>query len=74
MTTDSLAAVESGGAPEATEAGRVLRDAVEDATDDASAAVWGGVDDAEDLIASFRPFSKAVIVAGILPGTTKKGA
>lgn len=70
---ESLEAVGSGGAPEATEAGRALRDAVEDATDDASASVWAGVDDAEDLIASFRPFSKAVIVAGILPGTTRKG-
>lgn len=54
-----------------TEAGAALRQRVEDMTDDAAAAVWVGVEDAEDLIASFRPFSKAVISAGILPGTKR---
>lgn len=54
-----------------TEAGAALRQRVEDMTDDAAAAVWVGVEDAEDLVASFRPFSKAVISAGILPGTKR---
>jgi len=59
------------GSVRATEQGRVLRDEIEDATDDASASVWVGVDGADDLVASFRPFSKAVIVAGVLPGTQR---
>ncbi len=54
-----------------TDAGAALRQRVEDATDDASASVWVGVDGADDLIGGFRPFSKAVISAGILPGTQR---
>ena len=64
---ESLEAVAAGGAPQATEEGRDLRDAVEVATATTSASVWVGVDDAEDLLA-FRPFSKAVIVAASSPG------
>ena len=37
-----------------------------------ASAAWRGVDDAEELIASARPYVKAVISAGILPGTKKK--
>ncbi len=55
-----------------TSAGAALRQRVEDATDDAAASVWVGIPDAETVIADFRPFSKAVINAGILPGTTRK--
>jgi hypothetical protein len=75
-TTDALAVgglvTVSGDTVTLTEAGSALRREVEDTTDDAAAAVWVGVEDAEDLVASFRPFSKAVIVSGILPGTTKR--
>lgn len=59
--------------PTITEAGRRLRDDLESATDDASAAAWTGVEDAEDLLAAVRPFAKRVIDAGWLPGTTALG-
>ena len=63
---------EAGRVVKATEAGAALRSDVEDLTDDASAAIWVGVEDAGDLIASFRPYAKAVIKAGILPGTQRR--
>lgn len=63
---------DSSSIVKATEAGAALRSEIEDMSDDASAAVWVGVDDAEDLIASFRPYAKAVIKAGILPGTERR--
>ncbi len=44
---------------------------VEEATDDAAAAVFLDVPDAEELIGRTRPFVKAVINAGVLPGTVK---
>ncbi|MBO1756380.1 hypothetical protein [Allobranchiibius sp. CTAmp26] len=55
-------------------AGVVLYDALETATDDAAAGVFAGVSDAADLIAASRPFVKAVLDAGVLPGTVAKGA
>ncbi|UIJ36199.1 hypothetical protein [Allobranchiibius sp. GilTou73] len=55
-------------------AGVVLYDALEVATDDAAAGIFDGVDDATELIAAGRPFVKAVLDAGILPGTVAKGA
>ena len=42
------------------------------ATDDASAAVWAGVEDADGLLAAVRPFAKRVIDTGWLPGTTDR--
>ncbi|QKE84864.1 hypothetical protein [Arthrobacter sp. NEB 688] len=68
-TSGLLTPTHEGGAPTLTEAGRRLRDHLEDATDDASAAAWVGVDDAEQLLASARPVVKKVIDAGWLPGT-----
>lgn len=62
----------SGETTTVTDAGADLRQHIEDATDDAAAAVWVGVPDAEDVLSGFRPFSKAVIRAGILPGTTAR--
>jgi hypothetical protein len=35
-----------------------------------ASSIWNGVD--EELITSVRPYVKAVIDAGILPGTKKK--
>ncbi|MBM6399515.1 SCO6745 family protein [Phycicoccus sonneratiae] len=58
--------------PALTEAGRRLRDHLEDATDDASAAAWVGVEDAEALLTAVRPFAKRVIDTGWLPGTTDR--
>lgn len=52
--------------------GAQLYTAVEEATDDAAAAVFADIPDAEDLIGRTRPFVKAVIDAGILPGTGKR--
>lgn len=80
LADEGLVTVEGGGeggsvgsgVVKATEAGAALRSDIEDMTDDASAAVWVGVDDAEDLITAFRPYSKAVIKAGILPGTERR--
>ncbi len=63
---------EAGSVVTVTEAGAALRSDIEDMTDDASAAIWVGVEDADDLIASFRPYAKAVIKAGILPGTQRR--
>lgn len=55
-----------------TDSGAALRRSIEDHTDDAAASVWVGVDDAEEVLQAFRPYAKAVINQGILPGTTKK--
>lgn len=56
-----------------TPAGVDLYQLIEDQTDDAAASIWAGVDDADELFAAVRPFVKAVIDAGLLPGTAKKG-
>ena len=56
-----------------TTAGADLYQLIEDQTDDAAASIWAGVNDAEELLAAVRPFVKAVIDAGLLPGTGKKG-
>lgn len=55
-----------------TDDGVALDRHIEDRTDIMASAAWRGVDDAEELIASARPYVKAVISAGILPGTKKK--
>ncbi|CCQ14818.1 putative uncharacterized protein [Rhodococcus sp. AW25M09] len=54
-----------------TEAGVALDQHIEDRTDVMASAVWRNVSDAEQLIASARPYVKAVIDAGFLPGTKK---
>ncbi len=54
-------------------AGCELYSALEDATDDMAAGVFEGVPDAAALVAACRPFVKAVIDAGVLPGTVDKG-
>ena len=68
LADNGLVAV-SGEVITLTEQGAALRQRVEDATDDAAAQVWVGVDDADEILAAFRPFAGAVIHAGILPGT-----
>lgn len=45
---------------------------IEDLTDDASASIWAGVDDAESILAAVLPFVHAVIDSGILPGGYQK--
>ncbi len=55
-----------------TQEGVRLYEAIELATDDAAADAWDGVEDAEELIASARPYVKAVIDAGLLPGSRRK--
>lgn len=52
-----------------TAAGADLYKKIEDETDDVAAGVWAGVDDADEIFASARPFVKAVIDSGMLPGT-----
>ncbi|MFW0793700.1 hypothetical protein AAFP30_07810 [Gordonia sp. CPCC 205515] len=54
-----------------TDAGLTLYRTIEDETDAITAPAWSG-GDVEDLIARTRPYSKAVIDAGVLPGTRKK--
>ena len=54
------------------DAGGRLYDELEVITDDAAAAAWVGVDDFDDLIARIRPYIKAILDAGVLPGTKKK--
>ncbi|WP_072804183.1 SCO6745 family protein [Rhodococcoides yunnanense] len=46
---------------------------IEARTDALASSIWDDVPDAEDLIVGVRPYVKAVIDAGILPGTKKKG-
>lgn len=62
-----------------TEKGEALTDAgvdldthIEARTDAMASAIWRDVSDAESLVADVRPYVKAVIDAGILPGTKKK--
>ncbi|KRE62724.1 hypothetical protein [Nostocoides sp. Soil756] len=62
-----------GAAPTISAEGRQLRDGIESTTDAASAAVWVGVEDAAGLLTAARPFVKAVIDTGWLPGTRPKG-
>lgn len=54
------------------EAGVDLDNHIETRTDTLASAIWRDVPDAEDLVASVRPYVKAVIDAGILPGTKKR--
>lgn len=75
--TDAADRLRSRGLLEAdadrlTAAGADLYQLIEDQTDDASASVWAGVDDAEELFAAVRPFVKTVIDSGWLPGSPKK--
>ncbi|OZE88431.1 hypothetical protein CH298_14065 [Rhodococcoides fascians] len=55
-----------------TEAGTALDRHIEERTDAMASAVWKTVPDAEELITSARPYVKAVIDAGFLPGTKKR--
>ncbi|WP_032364913.1 SCO6745 family protein [Rhodococcoides fascians] len=55
-----------------TEAGTALDWHIEERTDAMASAVWKTVPDAEQLITSARPYVKAVIDAGFLPGTKKR--
>ncbi|GAC67525.1 SCO6745 family protein [Gordonia soli] len=54
-----------------TDAGARLHDEIEAATDAASAPAWSG-DGVDDLLSRTRPVVKAIIDAGVLPGTRKK--
>ncbi|MBY6366571.1 SCO6745 family protein [Rhodococcoides corynebacterioides] len=45
---------------------------IEERTDRLASSIWRDVPDAEGLLTSARPYVKAVIAAGFLPGTTKK--
>ena len=55
-----------------TDAGTALDQHIEDRTDAMASAVWKNIPDAEQLITSARPYVKAVIDAGFLPGTKKR--
>lgn len=55
-----------------TDDGVALDTHIEGRTDALASSIWRGVSDAEDLILSVRPYVKAVIDAGILPGTKKR--
>ena len=55
-----------------TDAGTALDQHIEDRTDVMASAVWKNIPDAEQLITSARPYVKAVIDAGFLPGTKKR--
>ncbi|MBA4021296.1 MAG: hypothetical protein C0482_02940 [Gordonia sp.] len=55
-----------------TAAGGELYDHIEDLTDDAAAAAWAGDSKSEELLSATKPFVKAVIDSGVLPGTKKK--
>lgn len=46
--------------------------ALEDTTDDMASGVFEGVPDAGELVSGCRPFVKAVIDAGVLPGTVSR--
>lgn len=54
-----------------TAAGVELDQRIEDRTDALAGSVWAGSADPEAFIASARPYVKAVISAGILPGTRR---
>ncbi|MFI8569510.1 hypothetical protein ACIGGF_23415 [Rhodococcus sp. NPDC078407] len=55
-----------------TDAGTALDQHIEERTDAMASSVWKNVPDAEQLITSARPYVKAVIDAGFLPGTKKR--
>ncbi|MEO7078045.1 MAG: hypothetical protein ABIY38_04060, partial [Rhodococcus sp. (in: high G+C Gram-positive bacteria)] len=55
-----------------TDDGVALDAHIEARTDAMASAIWHNVPDAEELISRVRPYVKAVIVAGILPGTKKR--
>ncbi|SNS96863.1 SCO6745 family protein [Rhodococcoides kyotonense] len=55
-----------------TEAGVDLDTHIEARTDALASSIWDGVSNAEELVISVRPYVKAVIDAGILPGTKRK--
>ena len=55
-----------------TAAGAELYDRLERETDAAAAGLWATVPEAEETIRRARPFVKAVIDAGYLPGTRRK--
>lgn len=54
-----------------TPAGATHYDHLEEQTDLAAAGFWSGVPDAETVLQAARPFVKAVIDVGYLPGTRK---
>ncbi|MBM6544834.1 hypothetical protein JNO54_01585 [Janibacter sp. YIM B02568] len=71
--TDSLARrglLDGGGAM--TTAGAELYDRLERETDAAAAGLWAAVPEADETIRRARPFVKAVIDTGYLPGTTRR--
>ena len=74
LTTRDLVARDPEGNAVLTDEGATLRQRIEDQTDDAAGSVWVDVTDAdaEALFAAVRPFVKAVIDAGFLPGTSRK--
>ncbi len=55
-----------------TDSGVALDTHIEGRTDALASSIWRDVPDAEELISRVRPYVKAVIVAGILPGTKKR--
>lgn len=55
-----------------TDAGLALYRTIEDETDAITSAAWSD-DGIDDLVTRTRPYVKAVIDAGVLPGTRKKG-
>jgi len=55
-----------------TAAGAELYDHLEDLTDDAATIAWSGDPKADELLSATKPYVKAVIDSGVLPGTTKK--
>ena len=74
LAARELVRVETDGNAVLTGDGATLRQRVEDQTDDAAGSVWVHVTDAqaEALFGAVRPFVKAVIDAGFLPGTSRK--
>ncbi|WP_207843503.1 SCO6745 family protein [Williamsia soli] len=55
-----------------TAAGGELYDHIEELTDDAAAGAWAGDPKSEEILSATKPFVKAVIDSGVLPGTKKK--
>ncbi|MGB6051028.1 MAG: hypothetical protein WBG14_09235 [Rhodococcus sp. (in: high G+C Gram-positive bacteria)] len=55
-----------------TDEGVALDAHIEGRTDVLASSIWRNVSDAEELITSARPYVKAVLTAGILPGTKKR--
>lgn len=56
-----------------TAAGAALYDRIEEQTDAAAAGFWAGVPEAKETLRRARPFVKAVIDVGYLPGTKPSG-